>query len=189
MTTVSAAMPERDRVERVLCRRRRCADTDRRSLPSPAASRAGTPALRKVGVGVGELEVDGGQADHAGARHMRDLHARRLEREDAGLRAFRMRRKVDEDVEIVLRDAHRGLALVSATRGPRSGRRCRESARSTRRFPRQRIEEELEARLGRDGRPPARSSCPSRDCGGPPTDSRSAAARAGASRRRGIGSP
>ncbi len=74
------------------------------------------PALGHVGEAVGELEVDRGQSDRARARHVRDLHARRLEREDAGLRALRVRRKVDEDVEIVVGDALRGGALGARTR-------------------------------------------------------------------------
>ena len=60
---------------------------------------------------VSKLEVDRRQAHHARARDVRDLHPRRLEREDARLRAVGVGGEVDQNVEIVGGDPLGGPAL------------------------------------------------------------------------------
>jgi len=56
-------------------------------------------ALRQIRISVGELEIDGGEADGPGARDVCDLHTGRLRRQDARLRTPSVRRQVDQDVE------------------------------------------------------------------------------------------
>ena len=67
--------------------------------------------LRQIGERVGELEVDRVEADDAGAGDMRDLHACRLQSQDAGLGAAGVGRQIDQQIELVGRDALGRFAL------------------------------------------------------------------------------
>ncbi len=73
--------------------------------------------LERLGVGhvteaIGELEVDRRKPHGAGTRDVGDLHAGGLQCQDSRLRAFRVGREVDEDIQIIGSDACRHGTLV-----------------------------------------------------------------------------
>ncbi len=112
MTTASAGMPQRRPVERMPLRRRHVPERKHAAVHHEHPLDLELLVLGHVRERVGELEVHGGEADGARARDVRDLHARGLARENPRPRAARVRRQVDEDVEVVLGDPLRGLRVV-----------------------------------------------------------------------------
>ena len=81
---------------------------------------------------------------------MRDLHAGGLQREDAGPRAFRVCRQVDQEVEVVVVDALCGFAVGQRSHGVEPlEQRLVALGPSVATFAR-RIAEDVEARRGRD---------------------------------------
>ena len=163
--------PPRD--ERGDLRRLERRGTDRRSRSSRAAARSGAPGPPAGPPRRRSACSRSRQAQRPRARDVRDLDARRLERQDARPRTLRVRLQVDEQVEIVAVDHARRLAVdrPRRRRGTRS-RPPRIAGSSDRARPTSNRSRPRSARGRGDAAPPT-SSCPSRGRAGLPTGSRS----------------
>ena len=139
--------------------------------------------FREVGKAVGQLVVDRGQAHRAAAGDVRDLHARRLAREDSRTRALGVRRKGRREGQDRRARSTRPPRHRPGARRRRSVRQCPRISPSTRRARPSSNRSTVRTALGHDAGWPATSACPSRGRAGRRKDSPGEACPAGASRR------